>query len=517
MPLTVMELVATLGLDDRPLDRDLNRGLSQAESRVSKTGTAIKAALTAGLAGGLLAIGHTGYEEVMDAAKGQAQLEAGIKSTGGAAGVTEQQMEDLASAIQDYSGQTDDSIVQTESLLLTFTNIKNVGADKIFDDATKAAADMAAKLGGDASASAIQLGKALNDPIKGVTALSRVGVSFTEQQKAQITTMVNGNNVLGAQKVILAELNKEFGGAAKAAGESLPGQLARAKRAFEDASQEVMTGMTPALKDVAWLIRELAPEIPALTIAFGSLWAAVKGYTVLKQAGSMLKDFQNLAENVAGRLGMGTGSGAAKATGAGGNAGFMEAVAANTQATIANTEALLKGAVTGGGSPVGAVGETGKVAGDAERGAGQISTVEKTMGWAKSAAAMAIPITVGWSLADLVYSSGSPTSKASLKAAREVVQANNLGGRAGLQPGMTRPTLKEMQSINAPFAKEQLSAQKENTTKVTAAQHDAATKITAAIHDLHGDLQRVLKSGELSRSQLAGLKRDLAKIDIGGY
>ena len=108
----------------------------------------------------------------MDAAKGQAQLEAGIKSTGGAAGVTTQHLQDLAASIQGYSGQTDDSIVKTEQLLLTFTNIKNSGTDKIFDLATKAAADMAAKMGTDASSAAIQLGKALNDPTNGMTVLS---------------------------------------------------------------------------------------------------------------------------------------------------------------------------------------------------------------------------------------------------------------------------------------------------------------------------------------------------------
>lgn len=303
MSFKVGDLYATLSIDDSGLARDLDRSIGQAESRVSRFSGAAKAALAAGLSGGLLAVARTGYQELMDAAKVQAQIAAGIKSTGGAAGVTQKHLEELAAAIQAYSGQTDDSIAQAEALLLTFTNIRNVGADRIFDEATKATADMAAKLGTDASDAAIQLGKALNDPIRGVTALRRVGVSFTEEQQRQIKAMVETGDVIGAQKLILAELQTEFGGAAKAAGESLPGQLERAKRAFEDASQEIMAGLAPALEDAAELIRKLAPHIPTLVKlagAFGGLWAAVKGYRILRDAVGAARGFVGVLRGVGG-------------------------------------------------------------------------------------------------------------------------------------------------------------------------------------------------------------------------
>jgi hypothetical protein len=74
--------------------------------------------------------------------------------------------------------------------------------------------------------SAMQLGKALNDPIKGITALTRVGVSFTEGRRRDQGAMVKSGDTMGAQKLILHELNKEFGGSAEAAGKTLPGQLA---------------------------------------------------------------------------------------------------------------------------------------------------------------------------------------------------------------------------------------------------------------------------------------------------
>jgi phage-related protein len=197
------------------------------------------------LAAGIGMVLKTGIGEAMDASAGTAQLAAGIKSTGNAAGVTVGGLNTLASSIQGYSGQTDDSIVKAEQLLLTFTKIQNNGPDKIFDLATVASANMAAKMGGDASSNALLLGKALNDPVKGTAALTRAGVQFTDAQKAAIEAMVASGDTAGAQKIILGELETQFGGAAKAAGESLPGQMAKAQRAFEDISQQIVETIIP--------------------------------------------------------------------------------------------------------------------------------------------------------------------------------------------------------------------------------------------------------------------------------
>jgi hypothetical protein len=161
--------------------------------------------------------------EARDAAKVGRQTQAVIKSTGGAARVSGRDVEGLAGRLSKLVAVDDEVIQSGENILLTFTNIRNVGADRIFDKATFAAVDMAAALNqGEVTTSNlqkanIQLGKALQDPIKGVTALSRVGVNFTQQQKDQIKTMVEAGDVVGAQKLILAELTKEFGGSAAAA------------------------------------------------------------------------------------------------------------------------------------------------------------------------------------------------------------------------------------------------------------------------------------------------------------
>jgi hypothetical protein len=101
---------------------------------------------------------------------------------------------DLATAISNKTGVDDEAIQSASNLLLTFTKVRNeVGkGNDVFDQATQAAVDMAAVLGGDASSQAKLLGKALNDPIKGLSALSRAGVSFTAEQKEQIKTLRRG-------------------------------------------------------------------------------------------------------------------------------------------------------------------------------------------------------------------------------------------------------------------------------------------------------------------------------------
>lgn len=156
--------------------------------------------------------------EAREAQKVGAQTAQVIKTTGGAAGVSAKQISALATSISKKSGIDDEAIQSGENLLLTFTNVQDkAGAgNQIFSRATQTITDMSAALGQDTKSSAIQLGKALNDPVKGITALSRVGVSFTQGQKDQIKTMVKAGDTLGAQKIILGELSKEFGGSAAA-------------------------------------------------------------------------------------------------------------------------------------------------------------------------------------------------------------------------------------------------------------------------------------------------------------
>lgn len=196
-----------------------------------------------------------------------------VKSTGGAAKITATQVGNLATAISNKTGADDEAIQSGENLLLTFTNVRNeVGKNNdIFNRASKAAVDMASAMNNgvvDANglkAANIQLGKALNDPIKGVTALQKVGVSFTQKQKDQIKTLVESGHTLKAQKIILAEVNKEFGGAAAAAADP----LTRLKTILGNVSESLGGLLLPVVNKVANFIGDtFVPGIYALGSAF---------------------------------------------------------------------------------------------------------------------------------------------------------------------------------------------------------------------------------------------------------
>lgn len=229
-------------------------------SSIGKTAGGILKAGAMAAAAGITALGAgLGYaiSEAMAAQKTQAQLAAVLKSTGGAAGVTAEKANELANQLSKVTTFEDDAIVAGESMLLTFTNI---GAD-VFPAATEAILDLSTATGQDLQSSAVQLGKALNDPIAGITALSRVGVTFTEAQKKMITKMVEAGDVAGAQKLILAELKREFGGSAVAAGETFSGQLTILKNTLGNVAEEVGTALLPALQDI---VSKIEPVIDAI-------------------------------------------------------------------------------------------------------------------------------------------------------------------------------------------------------------------------------------------------------------
>tara|TARA_R100001463_G_scaffold15312_1_gene40012 strand:+ start:3 stop:1877 length:1875 start_codon:yes stop_codon:yes gene_type:complete len=140
------------------------------------------------------------------------KINAIIKSTGMTAGFTAKELDNMANSMEKNSEVTSTAVKEMQARLLTFTNI--VGT--VFKEAQESAADMAAVFGQDLSQATIQLGKALNDPVKGYTALRRIGVSFSAQQVKLIKNFQEQGDIMGAQKVILEELQREFGGAAEA-------------------------------------------------------------------------------------------------------------------------------------------------------------------------------------------------------------------------------------------------------------------------------------------------------------
>jgi hypothetical protein len=198
----------------------------------------------------------------------QAQLNSVLEATGGVAGVTADMANELASSLMGVTKFEDETILSGENLLLTF---KGIGSD-VFPAATEAMLDMSQAMGQDIKSSAIQVGKALNDPLQGMTALTRVGVTFTEEQKKAVEQMVKMGDAAGAQGVILDELQSEFGGAAKAAGETFAGQMTILKNSLNDVGEGIVGSLLPIAQK--FLNDFVLPALPAIT-ALGETLGAV--------------------------------------------------------------------------------------------------------------------------------------------------------------------------------------------------------------------------------------------------
>jgi hypothetical protein len=201
--------------------------------------------------------------EFSDAQKVMAQTEAVLKSTGGAAKVTADDVSTLAESLMKKSGVDDEAIQSGENMLLTFTKIRNETGkgNDIFNQATAATLDLSVAMGKDMTSSAILVGKALNDPIKGMSALSKAGIQFTAEQKETIKTMVASGDAMGAQKMILKELETQFGGSAEAAGKTFSGQMNIAKQTALNFAGDIVTRLIPVLEDLVSFIQENWPKI----------------------------------------------------------------------------------------------------------------------------------------------------------------------------------------------------------------------------------------------------------------
>jgi hypothetical protein len=253
--------------------KDEVKGVNESAGMMKQAFANAFALLTGGgvvaLAGKLLSFFTDSRAEYEASAKVSADLEATLRSTAHAAGLTADEIKKIGEERAKVTLFDDDDTNKASAMLLTFTNIKK----GVFEDAIPAIQDIATKMGGDGPAdlkgASIQVGKALNDPIAGITALTRVGVTFTEQQKDQIKAMVKAGDTAGAQKLILSELNKEFGGSAEAARKAAGG-MATLNMWWGETKESVGALVSGALNKFSeWLSRVIDYSQPLIDMLAG--------------------------------------------------------------------------------------------------------------------------------------------------------------------------------------------------------------------------------------------------------
>ena len=227
----------------------------------------------------IVALGAASVAAFDQQAKALAQVEAGLISTGNAAGFTSQELQKMAADLQAKTIFGDEVILKdATSQLLTFTNI----AGEQFARTQKAALNLATRLDGDLKSASIQLGKALNDPVANLSALSRSGIQFSEEQKAIIKSLAETNKLADAQTIILDELEKQYGGAAEAAAKAGLGPFQQLQNSLSDVSEEfgklIVENIEPFKKivlDVIKVLRSLNDEQKEAIIKYGGLAAVI--------------------------------------------------------------------------------------------------------------------------------------------------------------------------------------------------------------------------------------------------
>lgn len=253
------------------------RSVSEGMADIGQTLTSLGSSMTL-LGAPFLAFGAMAVKSFSESQDALAQLDIVLRSTSSAAGVTRDQAIELSKAFEQETKFSDEAVLGAENLLLTFTNI---GKD-VFPLTTQTVLDMSQALGQDLKSSSIQLGKALQDPIKGIQSLRRVGVNFTDAQKDMIEQLVKAGKAEDAQRLILNELQKEFGGSAVAAGETFSGQLVILQNKFDDLLETIGEKLIPILDTfTGWLsqavdwFNALDPSVQDIIIGIGAFMASL--------------------------------------------------------------------------------------------------------------------------------------------------------------------------------------------------------------------------------------------------
>lgn len=261
-------MVIAIGLDQKALrkmnkqlrdtKRNFKRDFGAIADSVKNAGRTMSMAITAPLA----IMGVASVKAFDQQAKAIAQVEAGLMSTGAAVGYTSEQLQKMAADLQSKTIFGDEEILKDATAqLLTFTNIAGTN----FARTQKVALDLATRLDGDLKSASIQLGKALNDPVANLTALSRAGIQFSSDQKAVIKSLVETGDLAEAQTIILDELEKQYGGSAEAAAAAGTGPFKQLANSVSDLSEEFGRLIAGALAPLVVKVRTVVTFMSGLS------------------------------------------------------------------------------------------------------------------------------------------------------------------------------------------------------------------------------------------------------------
>lgn len=228
----------------------------------------------------LIKIGKDAVAAFSESQKIMVQTETVIRSTGGAAGYTAEQIQEMAVQFSRLTAFEDEAIQSAENVLLRYTAI---GHD-VLPKATEAILDFAEATGTDLDGAAKAMGKALQDPINSLGLIERGTMKFTDAQKENIKTFIEQGNLAKAQQVILDQMAQTFGGQAAAAVKTFDGAMRQMNTEVGNVLEVIGSNLVPVLMTLVQGIRTVAiwfQNLPApiqkfVTVA-GVLFALMAG------------------------------------------------------------------------------------------------------------------------------------------------------------------------------------------------------------------------------------------------
>lgn len=281
MASSVGDLVANLIANTTKWTQGLNKARKEMSAFESHVTSQI-AGITAGFAAFasidfLKGFAFDAIREAEAAGSASAKLQSVLETTGGAAGVTTQEIEKLATDLQRLTTIEDDAAVNAAALLAAFKNIKG---DQ-FRQALRLAADLSAFRGVDINQAATLVGRALAEPEKGMERLARVGIVLTDSQKEVVKHFRELGDTVGAQNALLKAFDETFGGVAERTADS----SVKIARAFEELKEAAGRQLLPYVDLTA---NQVIPQIFGFNDALDESSSVVsrfaRGFGILSEA-----------------------------------------------------------------------------------------------------------------------------------------------------------------------------------------------------------------------------------------
>ena len=240
--------VASLELSDK----------QAALGRVLTSGTAVIAGVTAAIAG-VVAVSKDLISTYSIQEQAEVRLEATLRATGNAIGMSSKELKDLASSFQEVTTYGDEAIIEVEKLFVASGSVSRQALPR----ATEAVLDLAAAMGEDLGASAKRLAKALADPKSNLDALKDANIQLSDAQKEEIKALQEQGDLMGAQSIILEKVESSYGGIAKAIADTDTGKLTQISNVWGDIKEGLGKGLLDSISPALDVLYDKLTKISA--------------------------------------------------------------------------------------------------------------------------------------------------------------------------------------------------------------------------------------------------------------